>query len=377
MESTHSSGSTPTRATVVAIAAVTVGLVAAGLAVGPAPAPRMPPGARAMPRVPGPPQDVRSLFRQLGIGSITWYSAALATPLIWWIAVRWPLMQGRGVQSLVRQAVAIIVLIAGVSLAQYVVTYRLSPGAPSIMSFAPVALARNLIPLLAIAAVVNALEIRRRAVRGAIESERLRAELAESRLMAVTSQLQPHFLFNTLQSISTLIHRDPAAADAMLAKLSDLLRDVLRRSRTALVPLSEEIRMTTTYLDLARVRYGDRLQVAMEVDDRALGAQVPMLLLQPFVENAIQHGIGPRAAGGTVGVRVRREAERLLVSVWDDGVGLDAAWVEGTGVANARERLRHAYGDDQSIAITSRDEGGAVVTMALPVVTVRQAAGPP
>jgi LytS/YehU family sensor histidine kinase len=224
------------------------------------------------------------------------------------------------------------------------------------------------LPLLGLAALLNAFEARRRAVHGAVEAQRLRAELAESRLEAVTSQLQPHFLFNTLQSISTLIHKDPVAADAMLAKLSDLLRDVLRRSRNVLVTLDEELRMTETYLDLARLRYGERLRVAIDVDGAVRGAAVPVLLLQPLVENALQHGVGQRAAGGFVGIAAQRDGDRLRLVVSDDGVGLGASRGNGggTGLANTRERLRHAYGENQSLDLAPRAGGGVEVTIRVP-----------
>jgi LytS/YehU family sensor histidine kinase len=246
-------------------------------------------------------------------------------------------------------------------LGHYLASYRGAALAPSFWTFFPVALAANAIPLLAVAALANGLEARRRAVRSAFEAQRLRAQLAESRLAAVTTQLQPHFLFNTLQGISTLIHRDPVAADRMLGQLADLLREVLRRSRHALAPLGEEVSMIGTYLDLARGRYGDRLQVRLDVDPAATAALVPVLLLQPLVENALTHGIGPRASGGTVGITARRDHRSLMVTVWDDGEGFAPPVVEGTGIGNTRERLRMAFGEDQALEVRRRPAGGTEV----------------
>jgi LytS/YehU family sensor histidine kinase len=158
------------------------------------------------------------------------------------------------------------------------------------------------------------------------------------------------------------------AADRMLVQLSDLLREVLRRSRHALVPLGDELRMTGTYLDLARVRHGDRLQVVIDADVDTHAALVPVLVLQPLVENAITHGIGPRAAGGTVGITTRRTGDSLVVTVWDDGEGLDGRpVVEGTGVGNTRERLRVAFGDEQALELRRRPAGGTEVIVRLPV----------
>lgn len=358
----------PSRAAILAIVVVVVVLVVIGLLVGGTEPVVAPGGGRMLRRIPPPPPDAATMLRRFGVGSVSWYACALATLPLWWLAYRFPLTQVRAARSLALQIVGVITLILLTSVAQYRVSYGGSPLAPSFGDFLPVALVSGTLPILATAALVNAFEARRRAVRGALDTQRLRAELAESRLAAVTTQLQPHFLFNTLQSISTLIHKDPVAAEAMLAKLSDLLRDVLRRSRNVLVPLGDELRMTETYLELAQLRYGERLQVSVDVDESARSALVPMLLLQPLVENALKHGIGPRAAGGRVGVQGRRHENRLSITVWDDGVGLDGtgAGAEGTGLANTRERLRHAFGDDQSLELRERASGGVEVTILLP-----------
>lgn len=322
-------------------------------------------------RIPQPPTDLPTLLRELGVGSVTWYACIAAVPLLWWLAHRFPVTQQRPWRAIGLQLAAVLGLILAVSVVQYLAAYRGSPMAPSYSNYLPVALQSSVVPLLGLAALLNALETRRRAVHGVIEAQRLRAELAESRLEAVTSQLQPHFLFNTLQSISTLIHKDPAAADAMLAKLSDLLRDVLRRSRNVLVSLNDELRMTGTYLELAQLRYGDRLRVTTDVDDSVRGAAVPMLLLQPLVENALKHGVGARAAGGSVSLSAKRDDGRIRIVVSDDGEGLntDRAAREGTGLANTRERLRHAFGEDQSLELVPRPGGGVDVTIRIPLQT--------
>jgi signal transduction histidine kinase len=325
-------------------------------------------GARMYRRVPPAPADLGALARRLGVGSVTWYACVVAVLPLWWLSYRLPAAQTRAWRALSVQTGVVVAFILVACVTQYLVSYRGAPAAPDFAAFFPVALGSNALPMVALAALVNALEARRRAARGALESQRLRAELAETRLAAVTSQLQPHFLFNTLQGISTLIHRDPVAADAMLAKLSDLLRDVLRRSRSALVPLGDELRVTETYLDLVRVRFGERVRVAIEVDEVVRAAAVPVLLLQPLIENALQHGVGARAIGGRVGISARAENDRVIISVWDDGVGLEngGARREGTGLANTRERLRHAFGDDQSLDVGPRPGGGVDVTISVP-----------
>ncbi|MFN8571390.1 MAG: histidine kinase [Gemmatimonadaceae bacterium] len=325
------------------------------------------PGTRPMMRIPPAPTDLTSLLLRLGVGSVAWYACAVAWPAFWYAAARSPLGDRPTWRALATPVLLLLGLIAATCIAHYLVEYRGSPLAPSFVEFLPVALAADAAPLLAVAAVVNVVESRRRAVRMVLESERLRAELAESQLAAVTVQLQPHFLFNTLQSISTLIHRDPAAADAMLTQLSDLLREVLRRSTSALVPLDDELRMAETYLALARIRFAERLTIRLDIDDAARRAQVPVLLLQPLLENALRHGIGPRAAGGRVGVTARVQTSQLHLTVWDDGVGLPATVREGTGLGNTRERLRYAFGTAHSMDVRPGAAGGVEVSVHLPM----------
>lgn len=350
---------------VIAIAVAIVAMIAFGLVVGAdAPGPGQ---GRMLPRIPPPPQDLGTLLRRLGVGSVTWYACALALGPLWWLAVRVPATSRRPLESLAVHGGAVAGLSAITSLAHYWISYAGSPYAPAFLDFSPVALGSNTVPLLAVAAVVHALEARRRAVHTALETQRLRAELADSRLAAVTAQLQPHFLFNTLQSISTLMHRDPVAADAMLVKLSDLLREVLRRSRSGLVPLAEELDMAQTYLDLARVRFGDRLQVHIDVDPESRHAQVPVLLFQPLIENALKHGVGRVAAGGAIGLSCRRLGNTIVSVVWDDGPGLDDVVPrENTGLGNTRERLHHAFGDDFTMALQPRAGGGVEVRITIP-----------
>jgi two-component sensor histidine kinase len=359
----------PSRAAIATIALVVVALLVVGVLVGATEPVLSPGGGRMLRRIPPPPPDAAAMLRRLGVGSVSWYACAVSVLPLWWLAYRLPVTQVRAARSVTLQLAGVIVFILATTVAQYRVAYGDAPMAPSFGAFFPEALVSSMLPLLATAALVNAFEARRRAVRGALDEQRLRAELAESRLAAVTTQLQPHFLFNTLQGISTLIHKDPAAADAMLAKLSDLLRDVLRRSRSALVPLADELRMMETYLELAQMRYGDRLRVAVDVDPSVRGALVPVLLLQPLVENALKHGIGPRATGGQVSVSARGRDGRLVIVVRDDGVGMTAAGngQDGTGLANTRERLRHAFGDDQSFALQEGSAGGVEVTITVPL----------
>ncbi len=197
----------------------------------------------------------------------------------------------------------------------------------------------------------------------------LRTRLAGAQLQALKAQLQPHFLFNTLHTISALMREDVEAADRMISRLSDLLRLALRADGRHTVPLREELDFVEKYLEVERIRFSDRLRTEINVSPQALDVEVPNLILQPLVENAIRHGITPKAAGGTVRVSAVCEGEMLRLEVSDDGVGLDRTAQStngnGVGLANVRERLQQLYGDQCRFSIV--DSGGLTITIHLPL----------
>ena len=197
--------------------------------------------------------------------------------------------------------------------------------------------------------------------------------LVQARLQLLRAQLHPHLLFNTLNAIAELIHQDPPRAERTLTQLSDLLRLALNDSGREQVKLREELAFLRSYVEIQRTLLQERLTVVWDVDDEALEAWVPGLLLQPLVENAVLHGIGPRAAGGTIVIRAQRRDRALVLSVVDDGVGLRAATATaprgGIGLANTRARLEHLYGTTHSFAIAERPEGGVTVTLSIPFRT--------
>jgi two-component system, LytTR family, sensor kinase len=200
------------------------------------------------------------------------------------------------------------------------------------------------------------------------KANELHTELVTSKLAVLKMQLQPHFLFNTLNTINALIHEDREAADRMVTRLADLLRLTLYESRHE-VPLARELEFVSAYVDIQQIRFQDRLAVTFEVNGPLLGAQVPSLLLQPLVENAIRHGIAPRARAGHVWVRAQRTDDRLILEVEDDGVGLppgDEVAIRGIGLANTRARLQQLHGTDHEMRISSRDHGGTLVRIGIP-----------
>jgi len=196
----------------------------------------------------------------------------------------------------------------------------------------------------------------------------LEKHLAQAKLQALQMQLNPHFLFNTLHSISALMHRDVEAADAMITRLSDLLRAALAGADTQEVPLRQELQFLERYLEIEKIRFGNRLAVAMDIAPDTFEAQVPNLILQPLVENAIRHGIEPRARPGRIELRARREANVLALHVSDNGAGLPkkSALEEGVGLSNTRARLRELYGEKHQFELRGGPQGGLEVQLTIP-----------
>jgi two-component system, LytTR family, sensor kinase len=201
-----------------------------------------------------------------------------------------------------------------------------------------------------------------------VRSAQLEANLAQAQLRNLRLQLQPHFLFNALNTISSTMYEDPRAADEMLDQLAELLRASLRTAQTDEVPLREELALLDRYLALMRARFGERLEVALQLDPEVASALVPSLILQPLVENAIRHGNAERVGRGIIAVRARQEEGRLVLEVEDDGPGSNGGGPSssGLGLASTAERLRLLYGDGQTFAAGNAPGGGFRVRATLP-----------
>jgi signal transduction histidine kinase len=228
----------------------------------------------------------------------------------------------------------------------------------------------NLLIYWAIVALVHARDYARDAQDHRVRAAELETSVAEARLQALTLQLRPHFLFNTLNAIAELIHEDPDAAERMVGRLADLLRRTLETDGTEEVPLTTELDLVRRYLDIEAVRFQDRLRVRWEVASDARTAGVPAMILLPLVENAVRHGVAARPGPGEVGIRARREAGTLRVEVWDDGPGLDSEALtgprRGIGLANTRARLTQLYGAAHRLELVQGTSSGLVVRLSLP-----------
>lgn len=211
-----------------------------------------------------------------------------------------------------------------------------------------------------------------RQVQRQTQAVELQRQLTEARLQALRMQLNPHFLFNTLHAITAFVERDPDAVYRMVARLSEILRHALERSDQQEVPLSEELDFLDKYLEIIQIRFGDRVLITKEIDLDALEALVPDLILQPLVENAVEHGVSRITEEGEIVIRAERWQERLHLSIQDNGPGLplDAdARGSGVGVQNTRERLQQLYGSAASLSFHDAPGGGCIVRLAFPYHT--------
>ena len=205
-----------------------------------------------------------------------------------------------------------------------------------------------------------------------LRMERLERRFTEARLNALRMQLDPHFLFNALNTISSQVERDPRMARAMIERLGDLLRLSLESRDKEEIPLAEEMAFLDHYLAIQRIRFRDRLTIETDVDPTVAYATVPCLFIQPLVENAIRHGISPRASGGTVIVSARRVEDQLQILVVDDGVGVPPGWSleesAGLGLSLTRDRIAGLYPDGAGrLEVRRRKEGGTEVAVTLPL----------
>lgn len=309
-------------------------------------------------RAPNPPHWV-DLF--LGNIVMFWVWAAL-TPLILWFGRRFPLERPRLWQHLLAHlAGGFAFALSHIALVRIVnAAMTGQPRQPWSNYFVGYGATSVLIGCAILAASQAVIYFRR------YQDRELR--LAQAEVQSLKAQLHPHFLFNTLNAIAELLHQDPVRAERTVTQLSDLLRHSLSRGSEQEVPLKEEIDFLRNYVEIQQTLLQERLTVRWRLEDDVLDARVPAMLLQPLVENAVLHGVGPRASGGTIDITACRDGGTLHVSVEDDGVGLatQAGGSPGIGLANTRARLRHMYGSAQTFEITPRTSGGVSVTLTMP-----------
>lgn len=307
-----------------------------------------------------------------------WYLWAALIPLVLALRRRWPFEGGRWWRSMLVHvisagALSVVHLLAATALLRWTAIRVLER--TFMQTWASIVrgyLEYDMLMYGAILALGYTWDYRERFRDRAERAERLEIELDRARLAAIENQLQPHFLFNTLNSVSSLVDADPEAARRMVARLSDLLRYTLAADRQE-VPLRTELASLDLYLDIERERLGDRLRIDFVIGDEALEAHVPTLILQPLVENSIRYSVSPRPAGGCVTVSAVKDGRDLFLEVRDDGDGggdgVGESSGSGVGLENTRARLAHLYGELHSFRAAPGTNGGFEVEMRLPYRT--------
>ena len=317
----------------------------------------------------------------------SWVWAAL-TPFVFWLSNRFNIERSRGliqVPALLTIGVSISIIVYFVlAVARAQIFDPIVPHRPPPAIFAPlrdIGRFRFVNHFLVYVAVLVAGYARKYFVRDQMRVQEasaltaraamLQVQLADARLDALRMQLNPHFLFNTLHAIAALVERDPGGVRRMIARLSELLRLTMDTEAEHEVTLGEELDFLRRYIDIMEVRFQGRMRIEIKAGEETRNAFVPRLILQPIVENALEHGA--RAEDGFVEITANKRGEQLVIDVTDNGPGVEANASPGVGLGNTRARLNELYGDAASFTLTSRSEGGATAEMILPFRTANNA----
>jgi len=322
-----------------------------------------------------------------GFSDIAWRMSiyllwAMFTPLIFWLSSRTGLGPARSASRIalhLLSAISIATIMDGYS----DVVYRHILKSPeerealsAVVSNAFFDVARlgflwEIIIYAAILAVGFARDYYRRFQERQMQAARLEAQLTEARLDALRMQINPHFLFNTLHAISSMVERNPSGVRKMVARLSALLRHTLDHDGAQEVTLTRELSVLDDYLAIMQVRFEHRLTVRRSIDTDVRDAMVPDMILQPIVENAIKHGVTQRSSPGWVEITATRNGDQLMLAVEDNGPGaaLDGTLPKGVGLRNVRSRLEQMYGDNATLELTTGREGGVRATLTVPYHT--------
>ncbi len=318
--------------------------------------------------------------RAFASGLADWYIWGALAPLVFWSSRRFRLGRGNWPVRLLLHLVssvliALLQLVLSTAFAQLLESFNHRPF-PFLMGlrFAlAVKFHWNVLIYFAILGLSHALAYFRESRESELRATQLQSQLVQAQLQSLKTRLHPHFLFNSLNTISQLIFEEPESADRMITHLSELLRISLEASSAQEVPLRQELDILQRYLEIQKVRFGDRLTTLIDIDPGVCDALVPNLILQPLVENAIRHGIGPRSVPGRIEIHAQPQGPMLCLRISDNGVGLpkgsESSVKDGVGLGTTRERLQYLYGTAQSLALSSVPGGGLVITLVIPMRT--------
>lgn len=315
------------------------------------------------------------------VGWLVWsYCWLVVTPIILWLSRRFPLQGGHLLQPLTVHffaALGISVIISGeYIIGRDLIIGRLFPDSipyfESLKHLIPKEFHIGLMVYGLVVGIDQSIAYYFRYRERELQASNLQTQLVQAQLDALRMQLHPHFLFNTLNSISVLMHKDTGAAERMLLQLSSLLRVTLTGNAAHEIELRQELEILERYLEIEQIRFQDRLTVKMHIDPAALDALVPQLFFQPLVENAIRHGIANRESGGTIDIYAECKDGAVHLEVRDNGSGIDHSngnLIEGVGLSNTRSRLEYLYGLQSSIKVCNLAEGGLIVAAKIPFHT--------
>jgi signal transduction histidine kinase len=321
--------------------------------------------------------DTTAIFPYLILMNlVTWVGYALWTPAIFWLGRRFRFDRQGWKTALAVHAPASLVITSVHMVIVGTVRYYLQGvrgGDPEWSHTIADAFFRTVdlqLPFYwGIIGLQHAVDYYRQARARELRAARLETRLMQSQLQTLQHQLHPHFLFNTLHAISTLVHRDPEKADLMIERLSDLLRITLQKVGVQEVELAEELEYLRAYLDIEQVHFGPRLLIEYRIDAAALDVMVPTLILQPLVENAIRHGLEPQVRGGCLSIEAQADGDTMWLRVRDNGIGFVKGQPrrDGVGLANTRSRLDRLYGEQAALTIRENPGGGVLVDVYLPL----------
>jgi two-component system, LytTR family, sensor kinase len=318
---------------------------------------------------------MESLYMQM----IWAYVFALATPFVLWAVTRIPLERDNWIRSaLLHLPISVVLAVVLTALGRILIWLRWGwlQDKPltfeGITRFVVANFTEAIGIYLLIALTGYAFSYYRRFREGQVRTLQLEAQLSHAQLQALKMQLHPHFLFNTLHSISALLHKDGEAARKMITRLGDFLRLTLEDSGSQEVTLRQEMEFLSCYLEIERIRFQDRLVTHINVAQHTLDAKVPNLILQPIVENAIRHGIAPRSTQGLIEIEAKQRNGTLRIQVRDNGPGLslhrtsENLFKKGLGLANTETRLEQMYGSAHRFNLSNNPDGGLIVTLEIP-----------
>jgi signal transduction histidine kinase len=315
------------------------------------------------------------------------YLFALATPFVLWAVSRMPIDRDNWVRNiLLHIPISIALGVVLTALGRVLIWLRWGWPLDKPLTFESIArfVVANFTEAIGIYLLIAlsgyAFCYYRRFREGQVKTLQLEAQLSQAQLQALKMQLHPHFLFNTLHSISALLHKDSEAARKMITRLGDFLRLTLENSGSQEVTMRQEMEFLGCYLEIEQIRFQDRLTTRLDVAQQTLDAKVPNLILQPIVENAIRHGIAPRSSQGLIEIEAKQQNGTLRIQVRDNGPGLsehrtsENVFKKGLGLANTETRLEQLYGPAHSFNLSNNPDGGLIVTLEIPFT--RDGVGP-